>query len=227
MNWKVTIKLDLKDLAFLNSLWRNWSIKPPLFLRLVFPGTAWQEKVTEKKVFLTFDDGPIPQVTPWVINCLKEHGMVATFFCVGDNIRKHPDVFQQLRDNGMGIGNHTYSHKKAWRSSKADYLLDVDLYSDYYRANIFRPPHGQLYPWWIKDLKKRFSKIVMWDILTMDYDVKLGANDIVNNVINNVRSGSIIVFHDSIKSMPRLQSALPIVLDWIKKEGYKSALFSS
>lgn len=192
---------------------------------MAFQGTTWREKVTEKMIFLTFDDGPISSVTPWVINCLKEHGMVATFFCVGENIQKHPEVFQMLTESGMGIGNHTHTHKKAWHSKKADYFKDVDQFA--YQTKIFRPPHGQLYPWWVRDLKKRFSKIVMWDILTMDYDNSLSANEVVSNVMDHLRPGSIIVFHDSLKAMPRLQTALPIVLDRIKKAGYASALFNS
>jgi peptidoglycan/xylan/chitin deacetylase (PgdA/CDA1 family) len=214
-------------LVFLNRLKRKWSINPPALLRWAFPGTTWRESVKGKSVFLTFDDGPIPDVTPWVLQCLKEHDMVATFFCVGENIQKHPDVFQKLVESGMGIGNHTYSHKKAWRSNKADYLEDIDRFTELYRTNIFRPPHGQLYPWWVKNLKKRFSKIVMWDILTMDYDNALSADEVVKNVMDHLRPGSIIVFHDSIKSMPRLEMALPIVLDKIKEAGYTTALFNN
>lgn len=220
------IKKDFKDLDFLNNWIKKWEVRPPELWRHIFPGTVWRIPVKEKKVFLTFDDGPIPEVTPWVLDCLKKNDAVATFFCVGDNIRKHPDVFQQVRDSGMGIGNHTFSHKRAWKSIKSDYLNDVDRFGNYFSADFFRPPHGQLYPWLVKPLKKKFSKIVMWDILTRDYDQSLVADDIVRNVKDYLRPGSIIVFHDSLKSWPRLQDALPRILKEIHEKGYSTGLLN-
>lgn len=220
------IKKDFNDLDFLNNWLKKWEVRPPELWRRIFPGTVWRIHVKEKKVFLTFDDGPIPEVTTWVLDCLRENNAVATFFCVGDNIRKHPDVFQQVRDSGMGIGNHTFSHKRAWKSITSDYLEDVDRFGNYFSAEFFRPPHGQLYPWLVKPLKKRFSKIVMWDILTRDYDHSLVAEDIVRNVKDYLRPGSIIVFHDSLKSWPRLKDALPRILKEINEKGYSTGLLN-
>lgn len=222
----LNIRQDFNDLDFLSSIINKWQTRPPLLLRMAFPGTTWRLPVKEKKVFLTFDDGPIPEVTPWVLNCLEEHGDVATFFCVGDNIRKHPGVFSLLKESGMAVGNHTFSHKQAWFSKKDDYFKDVDRFGDYFSAKLFRPPHGQIFPWWGKYLKKRFSAVVMWDILTRDYDKRLSATDVVDNVKNNLRPGSIIVFHDSLKSWPRLKEALPVVLDLLSERGYSTELIN-
>ncbi len=196
-------------------------------LRLFFPNTIWQMPGNVKKVYITFDDGPIPEVTPWVINCLKEHGAVATFFCVGDNIIKHPDIFKQLVENKMEIGNHTYSHKKAWHCSKNEYLKDADKFQEIRHTELFRPPHGQLYPWLIKPLKKRFSKIVMWNILSRDYNKNISDDDIINNVTASLQPGSIIVFHDSVKTWPKLINVLPPVLKEINKQGYNYGLFNN
>lgn len=223
---KIT-KKDFKDLVFLNSLIRRWEIRPPKLLRLAFPGTIWRMPVNEKSIYLTFDDGPVPDITSWVLDCLKEHGEVATFFCVGDNIGKHPQVFKQLQDSGMGIGNHTYSHKRAWQCKKDDFFKDVNRFQEFFTTNLFRPPHGQLFPWWVKTLKKKYSKIIMWDILSKDYDPSLSPDDVYNNVMDHLRSGSIIVFHDSVKSWARIKEALPRVLVEIRKKGYRTKLFNA
>lgn len=217
---RLIIRKVFNDLVSLNNIWQQWEIRPPRFLRLFFPGVVWRVPVSEKKVFLTFDDGPIPEVTPWVINCLKEHNAVATFFCVGDNIRKHPEVFRLLIESGMTVGNHTYHHTKAWKSNGSTFFADVDRFQQVYLSKLFRPPHGQLFPWWIRSLKQRFSSVVMWDVLSKDYHPLLNDEDVVNNVMRFVRPGSIIVFHDSIKSWPRLEMALPIILKKLNDNGF-------
>jgi peptidoglycan/xylan/chitin deacetylase (PgdA/CDA1 family) len=191
---------------------------------MFFCGAAWRIKTKEKKVFLTFDDGPVPEVTPCVINLLKQYNAVATFFCVGDNVRKYPVVFRLIRESGMKVGNHTFSHCKAWSKTKAEYLNDVKKCSNYAESNCFRPPHGQMYPWWIRSLKKSFGRIVMWDILSLDYDPMLTPDEVVENVTANLRKGSIIVFHDSLKAWDRLKVALPRVLEHLKNEGYTTEI---
>jgi hypothetical protein len=152
----VDYQTDFSGLDFLSKLWRRWEVRPPGFLRLAFPGTTWRMPGKGRKVFLTFDDGPIPGVTPWVLSCLREHGAVATFFCVGENIQRHPETFRQVVEAGMGIGNHTYSHRKAWHSQFKDYLEDVDHFGQYHSTGLFRPPHGQLYPWWVNHSETTF-----------------------------------------------------------------------
>ncbi len=183
--------------------------------------------VKEKKVFLTFDDGPIPEVTPWVIDCLKSFDAKATFFCVGNNVKKHPEIYSDILKSGMHTGNHTFSHLKAWSNSNKKYLNDIDLCREYINSNLFRPPHGQLYPWQLLSLKKRFDKIVMWDILGLDWRQDLNSDDIYNNIRLNCRPGSIIVLHDSIKAWPRLEGALPRILSYFHNEGYKTELINN
>jgi peptidoglycan-N-acetylglucosamine deacetylase len=214
------MKACIKAPASLEIKLRNWKIRPPVLLRWLFPGTLWRIPTKDKRVFLTFDDGPIPEVTPLVIECLKQQGAVATFFCIGDNVRKHPEVFKMLRDSGMSVGNHSFSHLKAWSNSSEAFQNDIEKCSQMVESSLFRPPHGQLYPWYVAKLKKNFRHIVMWDLLSLDYRKELTSDEIVNIVIKNVRPGSIIVFHDSLKAWPRLQSALPLVLLHLKKENY-------
>jgi len=195
-------------------------VNPPAILRKLFPGTIWRINTNEKKLFLTFDDGPTPEITPWIIDCLKKYNASATFFCIGKNVEKYPDIFKFLSESGMKIGNHTFSHNPKNFHNKKNYFNDVDKCTELVKSNLFRPPYGKIYPWWIPDLKKRFDKIVMWDILSMDYDIKLIGKEVLNNVNTNIRPGSIIVFHDSAKAWDRLKYALPKVLEFAKREKY-------
>lgn len=195
-------------------------VKPPLVFRWLFPFTTWRIPVNNKRVFITFDDGPIPEVTPRVVDMLRQYGAKATFFCVGENVQKHPDVFRLLADSEMVVGNHTFYHSKAWSVSSKEYHKSIDLCSNLVDSNLFRPPHGQLYPWMIPALRSKFSKIVMWDILTMDYDARLTADDVFQIVVKHVKPGSVIVFHDSLKAWPRLENALPRILKYLRNEGY-------
>ena len=164
----------------------------------------------EKAVYLTFDDGPIPEVTPWVLELLDKHNIKATFFMVGDNIRKHPDVFQMVIDRGHRIGNHTFNHIRGFELMKTD---------------LFRPPHGHM-RWGQYFVLKRRYKIVMWDLVTRDYSKKLRGPQVLANVMRYARNGSIITFHDSLKSWNNgnLQYALPRTLDFLEEEGYEFKL---
>ena len=211
----------------LSNVFRKWFVRPPHLLRMAFQGTFWRVPTKERVVYLTFDDGPIPEVTPWVIERLKEEEMVATFFCVGDNIRKHPQVFQLLQSSGMAIGNHTFGHIRGWKTNKKDYLSDLDRFDSLFSTGLFRPPHGQLTHGLLKALRKRYQKVVMWDILTHDYDARFSAKAVVDNALSYTRPGSIIVFHDSLKAWPRLKEALPLVLKQLKAQGYKTGLLDS
>ncbi len=199
---------------------KQWQIQPPWFLRLLFPRTTWREKGKDKRVFITFDDGPIPEITPWVLETLKAYNAKATFFCVGDNVRKHPAIYQLLHKEGMKVGNHTYSHAPVKLGDFKTYLKDVELCGDWVTSELFRPPHGILFPWQIGKLKRKFKKIIMWDVLTMDYRQDLSPQQVFENLKKNVRSGSIIVFHDSLKAWNRIEIALPKSLEYLSNEGY-------
>jgi len=202
----------------------KFKIRPPWIIRTLFPYTIWcptSNKNTKPHIYLTFDDGPTPEITPWVIDCLNHFNAKATFFCVGNNVIKYPEIFQHVIDSGMSVGNHSFSHIKAYKTNKKNYFADIDKCCEVVKSNLFRPPHGQLFPWWIPMLKKRFSKIVMWDILSLDYDKNFSPDEVVNIVTTRIRNGSIIVFHDSIKAFDRLKIALPKVLKYAAEKGYE------
>ncbi len=201
-------------------MFTRWSVHPPDWVKLIFPGALWRISKGEKTVFLTFDDGPVPEVTPWVCGELKKRGVKATFFCVGENVAKHPEIYQMVIEDGHRTGNHSFNHLPAWKCSGKAYFRNIELGSEQIDSDLFRPPHGQLYPWQLPKLKKLFSKIVMWDVLSKDYDNRLAADEVFENVKRYVRPGSIIVFHDSVKAWPRLKEALPKTLDYLINEGY-------
>ncbi len=221
---KVDMKAFFNDWVSLRTKMDRWNIQPPLFMRWLFPGTIWRMAGKEKCVYLTFDDGPVPEVTPKVVELLNQYKVKATFFCVGDNIRKYPDVYQTLIDNGMGVGNHTYSHMKAWSNTADAYFEDVEKGRAWHPTELFRPPHGQLYPWYVPRLKRLHRRIIMWVVLSLDYRADFSDRDVFNTVVNKVRRGSIIVFHDSLKAWPRLEKTLPDVLEYLKVAGYKMRL---
>lgn len=199
-------------------------IRPPWWFRLLYRGVIWRGEKCRSCVYLTFDDGPIPEVTPAVLEILGSRGAKATFFCVGENVEKHPEVYSMLAEHGMQTGNHTYSHSRAFSMGKGKYFEDIDRAQKLVDSKFFRPPHGQLYPWYLPRLRKKFEKIVMWDLITEDYRKDLDAEDIVKRVVKFVRPGSVIVFHDSLKAWPRLEKALPKALDYLISEGYSFEL---
>jgi len=202
----------------------RWTIQPPLLIRKLYPNVLWRKTTDEKVVYLTFDDGPIPEITPWVVDTIKSYGAKATFFCVADNVRKHPEIFKMLSNDFCEIGNHTYSHEPVSKVGIDNYLKDIAKSVRYIKSSLFRPPHGVIYPWHIRKIENYFSKIVCWDVLSMDYRNDLKALDVFNNVKKYVRPGSIIVFHDSVKAWDRLKEALPMTLEYLIKEGYKFEL---
>jgi len=199
----------------------SWKVRPPQIVRSLFPGTTWRMPNREKVVYLTFDDGPVEKETPWVMNLLGQYDVKATFFCVGENADNNQHLVQELLKQGHSVGNHAYNHLPAWRCSRSEYFNNIEKARPYIPGNLFRPPHGQLYPWYMSELKSRFSKVVMWDVLSMDYDNRLSKEKVLRNVTNNVRNGSVIVFHDSTKAWDRLTYALPKSLDFLLKEGYR------
>lgn len=197
----------------------NPSVKIPRCVTKLLPQLVWNIPNNENKVFLTFDDGPIPVVTEWVLDVLKEFNAKATFFCVGDNIRKHPDIFDKVLADGHSVGSHTFNHLNGWKTDSQTYLKNIKRAERYIQTDLFRPPHGRLRWSALSKLKQNY-KVVMWDVLSLDYDSTLDGNIIYKNVRDNVESGSIIVFHDSIKSFNNIKVALPKTLEFLLNQGY-------
>ncbi|MBK7849926.1 MAG: polysaccharide deacetylase family protein [Bacteroidetes bacterium] len=191
-------------------------------LSFFYPSLLWHVPVKDKILYLTFDDGPIPEVTPWVLEELKKRNVKATFFCIGDNVRKHPTIFQSIRENGHTTGNHTYHHLNGWDTADKKYSEDIELANKLISSRLFRPPYGKIRISQISALKKKY-RIVMWDVLSKDYDTNLNGEQCYQRVIKSALPGSVIVFHDSLKAQDRLRLALPKVMDHFIKMGYTFA----
>lgn len=201
-------------------------VKTAGIIKKLFPGFVWDMPHTGKTVYLTFDDGPVPEVTPWVLGILREHNIKATFFCIGDNIRKHPGVLQQAIAEGHTIGNHTFNHLNGWDNNTRHYLENFALCGAEIAkhvnppAKLFRPPYGKIKPSQSRPIRRQGYKIIMWDVLSADFDQSITPQQCLQNVLDNVQPGSIIIFHDSIKASQNLRYALPEAIAWLKKEGY-------
>ena len=194
-------------------------VKVRWWMKWLYPGVVWNFSRREKVLYLTFDDGPIPDVTPKVLDILARYNALATFFSIGDNVRKHPDIFRQIQTAGHRIGNHSFHHYNSWKVTATDYIHDVELATSVIDSDLFRPPYGKLTPRTLWYLRKKF-RVVMWDVISCDFDTKVSAEQVYQNVIENVGPGSVVVFHDSLKAAPSMLVALPKVLDYFKKEGY-------
>jgi peptidoglycan/xylan/chitin deacetylase (PgdA/CDA1 family) len=194
----------------------------PIWLQWFYPTLTWHKNRKEKIIFLTFDDGPIPVVTPFVLNTLKKFNAAATFFCIGENIDKHPEVFADLIEAGHKVGNHTYNHLKGWNFKDNEYLDNIKKCAQHTGIQLFRPPYGRIKKSQIKALKlvNPEVEIVMWDVLSGDFDQSITPEKCINNVLKNVKNGSIIVFHDSLKAFGPLEESLPIILEELSKQGY-------
>ncbi|MCB9363910.1 MAG: polysaccharide deacetylase family protein [Flavobacteriales bacterium] len=194
-------------------------VKTPLALKKTFPSLVWDIPNNTKTIYLTFDDGPTPEVTTWVLATLKQYNAKATFFVVGDNVKKHPQIYQQLIAEGHAIGNHTYNHLNGWKTKSSDYLQNIEKCAELVDSNLFRPPYGRIKNTQIKKLKQDYN-IIMWDVLSGDFDAGLSPEKCAENVISNTKSGSIIVFHDSIKAEKNLKYALPKAIEYLKSKGF-------
>lgn len=197
-----------------------YAVKTPSIVQRLFPTFLWRFPTKEKVLYLTFDDGPIPEVTPWVLATLKQFDAKATFFCVGDNVQKHPKIFAQLKAEGHRVGNHTFHHLDGWKSKKSVYLEDVKTCANVLNSNLFRPPYGHLKPNQVKELQKDYQ-IVLWDILSGDFDPQLSKEECLQNVLGYAKEGSIIVFHDSLKAEEKLRYVLPRVLEHYRNLGFR------
>jgi peptidoglycan/xylan/chitin deacetylase (PgdA/CDA1 family) len=194
-------------------------LKTPRLIQRLLPGLTWRVPGEEKVLYLTFDDGPIPDVTPWVLEQLRSYSAKATFFCVGENAASHPEILAQLLAEGHSIGNHTYHHLNGWATKSGVYLSDVARCAALVPSPLFRPPYGRLSPRQLSALHPHY-RIVMWDVLSADFDPAVSPQQCLSNVLNHAGPGSIIVFHDSLKALSRLRYALPAVLDRYSQDGF-------
>ena len=204
-------------------------VKTNRFVKWIFRKYIWDIKNSENKIYLTFDDGPIPEVTEWVLETLKQQEVKATFFCIGDNIKKHPAIFQKVIESGHSIGNHTFNHLKGWNSRKEEYIKNTILCEEAInektknlnlKTKIFRPPYGKIKPSQSKILRKMGYKIIMWDVLSVDYDKEISPEQCLENIIKNTVPGSIIACHDSLKAFKNLEYALPKAIEYLKNKGF-------
>ncbi|MDG5490750.1 polysaccharide deacetylase family protein [Psychroserpens sp. SPM9] len=202
-------------------------VKTPLVAKKMFPNYVWDIPTTKKELFLTFDDGPTPEITQWTLDTLKQYNAKATFFCIGSNIEAHPDIFNAILKDGNSIGNHTHQHIKGWSTKTKDYLNNVlqaqeviTKQTNSKRAGLFRPPYGQIKPKQGKELIALGYKIIMWDVLSFDWEQTLTEDNCLENVLSKSKPGSIIVFHDSIKASKNMMYALPKVLETFSNKGY-------
>ena len=222
---------------------KPYLVKTPKFVQRIFPERVWAFPNNNNSVYLTFDDGPIPEVTPWVLSLLKEYKAKATFFCIGNNISKHPTIFKQILAEGHSIGNHTFNHLNGWKTNTEEYIDNCvafeeilntpevlgqdDKFNSEFRIQnselLFRPPFGKMTSKQVEILQKKGYKIIMWDVLSADFDKSISKEKCLENVINNIQPGSIVVFHDSLKSEEKLKYVLPKVMDYIVAEKWKCA----
>lgn len=217
-------------------------VKTNYFIKKIFSNYVWDIPNHKNKVFLTFDDGPTPEITEWVLEQLKKYNVKATFFCIGNNIEKHPKIFEKIIADEHSIGNHTFNHLKGWKTSTNDYIENTQKCSSSisiiaFATNIqlpttnnqqpstinhqlFRPPYGKIKPSQSKKLRALGYKIIMWDVISYDFDTETSEEKCLQNVLNNIQSGSIIVFHDSLKAERNLKYALPKMLEYLKEKGF-------
>ena len=202
-----------------------YAVKTPKFLTYLFSSLVWKIPNDKKTVYLTFDDGPTEKVTRKILEVLKNENVKASFFCVGKNVEKYPDLFTCIKEEGHAIGNHTNTHLNGWKTNKKQYLEDVEEADKLIKSNLFRPPYGKLNWRSKRDLQRKY-KIVMWDIAGGDFDPYLSIKDVVKNIINNVNTGSIVVLHDNQKFMSKTVEALPIIIKQLKAKKYRFGLIN-
>lgn len=195
-------------------------VKTPKLVQTLWPAYLWHIPTREKVLYLTFDDGPIPEVTPWVLDTLAACGAKATFFCVGENATRHPGIFRRVLAEGHTVGNHTHNHLNGWDTDTTAYLHNVRHCARVVKSDLFRPPYGRLLPQQRAFLERHF-KIVLWDVLSGDFDPNLTAEQCLSNVLENARPGSIIVLHDSLKTLEKLRYVLPAVLEHFTAKGFR------
>ena len=205
-------------------------VKTPFWLRAFYPSCTWKMPGTEKVIYLSFDDGPHPEATPFVLAELKKYNAKASFFCIGKNVAAHQNLYAQIIEQGHTVGNHTYDHVNGWKTNTADYIQNVELAGKLIESNLFRPPYGRITRSQIHKIKADKNlpqEIIMWDVLSGDFDLTLSAEACTKNVIQNTSAGSIVVFHDSAKALERLKMALPAMLAHFSNLGYSFKAIAS
>ncbi len=195
-------------------------IRLPWFLTRFFPEAFWRIEENSNQVYFTFDDGPVPEATPWILDLLKKKNIKACFFCVGENVKRYPHIYTRILEEGHQVGNHTFNHLQGLKTSNKKFFRNIIKASKYMNTDLFRPPHGWMRKSQYEQIKHHYQ-VVMWDILSGDYKKELTPEDVIQNVMKLVRPGSIITFHDSKKSIKNLQKALPVIIEEIKKQGYE------
>ncbi len=193
--------------------------KTPAIIKKYYPQLIWDVPNNEQKIYLTFDDGPIPEITEWVLQLLQEKQVRATFFCIGDNVKKHPELYQKILNEGHVVGNHTFNHLEGWKTGTWKYLKNIEECHQLVNSKLFRPPYGRIKKSQANKIVRKY-KVVMWDVLSGDFDQKTTPEKCYNNVVQNVNSGSIIVFHDSLKAERNLKYALPKAIDYLLEKGF-------
>ncbi len=196
--------------------------KTPYVAKLIYPSLVWDMPSNENKIYLTFDDGPHPAITPMVLKILDKYDAKATFFCVGENIEKYPDTFQLIKQSGHTVGNHSHNHLNGWKTSNSKYYKNIKKSKQLINSNLFRPPYGRISPAQIKHLKKEY-KIIMWSVLSYDFDARVSKEECLNLSINNSAAGTIIVFHDSEKAKEKMLFAIEGYLKHFTKRGFEFA----
>jgi len=209
---------------------KPYLVKMPNFIPKLFRNQVWNFPTKEKNIYLTFDDGPTPRITDWVLNTLEAYNAKATFFCIGKNIEQHPEIFQHIIEQGHVIGNHTYNHLNGWKTSTEVYLQSILKTETFINQTsnlkaltpnlLFRPPYGKIKPSQTKLLIEHNYKVIMWSVLSGDFDTSITVEKCLNNVIDTTKNGSILVFHDSEKAFDKLKIVLPKVLEYFSKKGY-------
>lgn len=211
-------------------------VKTPKLIKQIFADLVWAFPKEKNTIYLTFDDGPIPEVTPWVLETLKKYQAKATFFCIGENIKKHPEILKAILSEGHSVGNHTFNHLNGWKTNTKDYIMNTEEGQQIINlevstinnpqspiSNLFRPPFGKITSKQSKILQDKGYKIIMWDVLSADFDTSISKEKCLQNVIRNIQAGSIVVFHDSLKAEEKLRYVLPKVLEYISDKKWKCA----
>ncbi|MBP7273291.1 MAG: polysaccharide deacetylase family protein [Saprospiraceae bacterium] len=196
-------------------------VKTPRVLQSLLPNYLWKmPAAAEKTLYLTFDDGPVPEVTPWVLDQLAQYDAKGTFFCVGENVKRYPEIFQRVVQEGHTVGNHTFNHLNGWDNDNLPYFLNIRQCAKLVASDLFRPPYGKLRLKQMQFLQRHYQ-IVMWDVLSGDFDASISKEKCLSNVVQNGKDGSIIVFHDSVKAEHKLRYVLPQALAYFSDKGYK------
>ena len=195
-------------------------VNTPWWLKLLYRQCVWEMPADTKKVYLSFDDGPHPEITSFVLDMLAKYGAKASFFCIGDNVRKYPEVFQRIINEGHSIGNHSFHHLNGWKTRDEDYFSDIEKASALIPSKLFRPPYGKIRFSQIRSLKAMGLQPIMWTVLSGDFDKSISKERVAENIIKNIRPGAIVIFHDSEKAGEKMKYALPLVLETISERGW-------